>query len=133
MAEKGLFQKPLRTAGRKSLNPHAHERTDGMVQNQMILMQCSLKGRLGAPMRCCEAYFEDNFLKDYIRRHGRRGTCQYCLARRKFASEAGELEPLFARFAAVYSPLNPGVNAPPDVDVLRVRTKHCRSARQSPA
>lgn len=71
-------------------------------------------------MRCCEACFDDNFLKDYIRRHGRRGSCQYCLAHRKYAIEAGELELLFARFTTVYSPLNPGVNAPPDVDVLRV-------------
>ncbi len=70
-------------------------------------------------MRCCEACFEDEFLKDHIRQNGKRGTCQYCRARGKYVIEAGELAPSFARFTDVYSPLQPGVNAPPDVDVLR--------------
>jgi RES domain-containing protein len=71
-------------------------------------------------MRCCEACFDDEYLKDQIRRNGKRGTCQYCRARGKCVIEAGELEPLFSRFTEAYSPLQPGINAPPDVDVLRV-------------
>ncbi len=71
-------------------------------------------------MRCCEACFDDEFLKDYIRRNGKRGACQYCRARGKYVLEAGQLEPLFARFTDLYSPLQVGVNVPPDVDVLRV-------------
>jgi hypothetical protein len=70
-------------------------------------------------MRCCEECFDDKFLKDYIRRNCKRGTCKYCRARGKYVIKAGELEPLFARFTQVYSPLQPGVNALPDVDVLR--------------
>jgi RES domain-containing protein len=83
-------------------------------------MERSHEGRIiGSPMRCCEACFDNEFLKDHIRRNGKRGSCQYCRARGKYVIEAGELEPLFARFTDVYSPLQPGVNAPPDVDVLR--------------
>ena len=77
-------------------------------------------------MRCCEACFDDEFLKDYIRQNGKRGTCQYCRARGKHVIEAGELESLFARFTDVYSPLQPGINAPPDVDVLRVGDRLAR-------
>ncbi len=71
-------------------------------------------------MRCCEACFEDDFLKDYIRGHGSRGSCQYCRARGRYVIDAAELEPLFARFTELYSPGEPGVNVPPDADVLRV-------------
>ena len=80
-------------------------------------------GRFGlksAPMRCCEGCFKDDFLKDYIRRHGRRGSCQYCRARGRYVIDAAELEALFARFTELYSPVEPGVNVPPDVDVLEV-------------
>jgi len=71
-------------------------------------------------MRCCEACFDDNFIKDYIRRNGSRGTCQFCGARRKYVIEAGELEQLFNRFTNLYAPLSPGVNVSPDADVLMV-------------
>lgn len=71
-------------------------------------------------MRCCEACFEDAFLKDYIRRNGRRGSCQYCGAKGKYVIDAAELESLCTRFTELYSPLDVGGNVPPDVDVLRV-------------
>jgi RES domain-containing protein len=71
-------------------------------------------------MRCCEACFEDDSLKDYIRRHGRRGSCQYCRARGKYAIDAAELEPFFSRFTDLYSPVDLGGNVPPDADVLEV-------------
>jgi len=71
-------------------------------------------------MRCCEKCFDDTYLKEYIREHGRLGTCQFCLARRVHVIEAGELEDLFTRFTALYSPLQVGVNAPPDMDVHRI-------------
>jgi hypothetical protein len=65
-------------------------------------------------MRCCEACFDDNLLKDFIRRQGERGSCQYCRARSKYVIDASELEPLFIRFTSLYSPANPGINLPPD-------------------
>src|SRR2546427_7997762 len=71
-------------------------------------------------MRCCQACFDDDFLKDYIRRHGRRGMCQYCRSRRGCVIDAADLEPLFKRFIDLYSPASPGVNLPPDVDVWRM-------------
>ena len=71
-------------------------------------------------MRCCEACFDDAFLKEYIRQHGRLGTCQYCRARRKFVIEASELQPLFTRFIRLYQPADAGVNIPIDADVLRM-------------
>lgn len=59
-------------------------------------------------MRCCEAcFFDDDFLKDHIRRNGRLGTCQYCRKRRVYVIEAGELEPLFTRFTELYSEVSP--------------------------
>jgi hypothetical protein len=69
-------------------------------------------------VRCCEACFNDRFLKDYIRQNGWLGTCQYCQSRRRFVIEATELEPLFARFTEIYAPVNAGVNVPNDADVL---------------
>lgn len=69
-------------------------------------------------MRCCEACFDDQYLKDHIRQHGRLGTCQYCRSRRKFVIKAGDLQPLFTRFTEIYAPVNAGINVPNDVDVL---------------
>jgi RES domain len=71
-------------------------------------------------MRCCEACFDDEFLKDYIRRHGERGSCQYCRTRGKSVIDAAELEPFFTRFTDLYSPVDVGGNVPPDTDVLAV-------------
>lgn len=71
-------------------------------------------------MRCCEACFEDLILKDHIQRHGRRGACGYCRARKHFVIEASELEELFIRFTDIYSPVALGENVPPDADVLQV-------------
>jgi len=71
-------------------------------------------------MLCCEACFDDEFVKDYIRRNGRRGTCQYCRTRGKYVIEAAELEPLFERFTHLYAPVQVGINVLPDVDVLRL-------------
>ena len=74
-------------------------------------------------MRCCETCFNENFLKDSIQRHGRRGTCQYCQGRGVYIIEAADLEPQFTRFTDLYSPANSGVNIPPDVDVLRMASQ----------
>lgn len=71
-------------------------------------------------MRCCEKCFDDEHLKRYIRQHGRLGSCKYCGSRRVHVIEAGELEDLFSRFTSIYSPLQPGINAPPDVDIFRI-------------
>jgi len=71
-------------------------------------------------VRCCEASFDDDLLKDFIRTHGESGTCQFCRARGKHVIDAPELEALFTRFTDLYSPAQPGVNLPPDVDVMRV-------------
>jgi hypothetical protein len=71
-------------------------------------------------MRCCEACFDDDLLKDHLRRHGSRGTCDYCRATGRYRIEAVELEPLFERFTNLYSRLSVGVNVPPDVDIFRV-------------
>jgi HEPN/RES N-terminal domain 1 len=65
-------------------------------------------------MRCCEACFEDGFLKDFIRKGGVRGSCQYCRARNKCVIDASELEPMFIRFTHLYSPANPGIRLPSD-------------------
>lgn len=40
-----MFQKPLRTARRKLLNPHIQESTDGVFRNQMISTSLS-KGQI---------------------------------------------------------------------------------------
>lgn len=71
-------------------------------------------------MRCCEACFDDAFLKEHIRQHSRLGTCQHCHSRRKFVIEASELQPLFTRFIRLYQPAEPGINIPVDADVLRM-------------
>ncbi len=71
-------------------------------------------------MRCCEACFEDDFLKNYIRHRGKRGSCQYCRARGKYVIDAAELESFFSRFTDLYSPVDLGGNVPPDVDPLEV-------------
>ncbi len=71
-------------------------------------------------MRCCEACFEDDSLKDYIRQHGRRGSCQYCRARGRYVIDASELRSFFSRFTELYSPVDLGGNVPSDADVLEV-------------
>jgi hypothetical protein len=57
-------------------------------------------------MRCCEACFDDEFLKTFIRNHRRRANCQFCPGREKHVIEASELKPLFARFMDLCTPLN---------------------------
>ena len=69
-------------------------------------------------MRCCVRCFQDGFLKRYLREHGRIGTCQFCRARRVHVIKAGDLNDLFARFTELYPRLEPGLNAPQDVDML---------------
>ncbi|MFZ0913563.1 MAG: RES domain-containing protein [Candidatus Korobacteraceae bacterium] len=69
-------------------------------------------------MRCCEACFNDDYLKNYIREHGRRGSCEYCGSRTKHVIEAGELERLFARFTELYAPVDIGVNVPSGAEAI---------------
>jgi RES domain-containing protein len=69
-------------------------------------------------MRCCERCFHDDYLQRYIHEHGCIGSCQFCRARRVHVMRAGDLNDLFTRFTELYPRLEPGVNAPPDVDVL---------------
>ena len=71
-------------------------------------------------MRCCEQCFDDNYLKHYIREHGRVGTCQFCRARRTHVIEAADLQELFARFTALYSPLQVGLNVPFGTDAYEI-------------
>ncbi|MGA3317009.1 MAG: RES domain-containing protein [Candidatus Korobacteraceae bacterium] len=69
-------------------------------------------------MRCCEACFTDDYLKNYIGEHGERGSCEYCGSRNNYVIDAGELERLFTRFTELYAPVEIGINIPSDAEAL---------------
>ena len=69
-------------------------------------------------MTCCENCFEDDYLKRFVREHGKRGNCEYCGSKRKFVLPASELHGTFEAVVNLFEPYHPAEHSVASTETL---------------
>jgi RES domain/HEPN/RES N-terminal domain 1 len=69
-------------------------------------------------MKCCENCFEDNYLKRFVREHGKRGDCDHCGDKRRFVLAASELHDTFKAVFSLFEPYHPAEHSVASTDTL---------------